>query len=614
MGACGSRAAEPADVDSDSVVHAQQVAVSNDNDDEADGTKAPLPPASLNRQPTSAKLLQLESNEGPPGDTDAEKMDWILKLLQGQRSNAYVAAKCLEKLALLVGVIEANRAESLQRGALPATVRAMRVHASEPKVQAWGCAMVANLAEGPTSSLFSGGAVEVVVNGMVHHSDDADVRELGCCALRNICRTEALRAEATKAGAKEAWLPAKQQRVGFAAEDDDGKATTSSEEEAPKRPRPLDRAPSAPGFVPPRVRGDSLAKPAAPPPSVLAAYEASAVAGEAPTAEEMLEELFRAVDAGDIGTTSALLGMGGTGLDVNGSLVDTSWTDAARKKKAAAQAAGTSAKPSLSRATSQAPAHVTPLLLAVRLANIDMIDALLQGGADPNVQNSTYPPVLTLAAFSGDEAILDKLLSHGAQVDARDSRGATALIAASFGGRVGIMRRLLEHEADVAAQAKDSMHALAAAAFHGNLEAINLLLEHGADPNLAAAKKATPTMLAVQSGSWQAVMRLVEAGGDPDRQDARGETALDYASAHVKAKQKKRELDAAKADELLENMQTALGKAPPKFGANGRERSDTGHVSSAPSASARSGKFSARESSADPKSPKKKKEKRESRI
>ena len=574
---------------------AQQAAVAHDAQQKAEmegateslAAAAKARPAALLRQATSTKLAQLQADT-IPGDTVVERIEWLLKLLSGQRAQEDVAIQILDQLSAQIGSVADHQVAALQRGVLSATIRAMRVHESKVQVQLAGCKLICNAVAceetsgakweeiGRWTGKFAGGAIEVLVSALrQHHASSEELLRLGGRALSSICRTDELREDAMHSGAEDGWLAHGPRGAAPGLHANQEKQKEAEKDEAtlavPKdveRPVPLNRAPSAPGFNPPRMRGESLAKPTAPALENYKTWDAAAPVGEAVSPQEVQMEIFRAVDKGDANAVRGLINAS-AGIDINVTVEDNSWMihkDGSNRP----------------HRRSQAPAMLTLLLVAARGGHSDVIDTLLAAGADPSVASANYPPAIVLAAFSGDLTLVRRLLEHGAAIDARDPRGATALIAATFAGGLAIMRHLLEHGAAVGAQAKDGMHALGAAAFHGNMDAINLLLEHGADVNQPAAKKATAPMLATQSGKWKAVLRLMEAGGDPDMRDANGETALDYASAHVSARKQRRELSASAADDLLEKLQTALGKAPPKFGENAtRQRSATGSLAGA---------------------------------
>jgi uncharacterized protein len=91
----------------------------------------------------------------------------------------------------------------------------------------------------------------------------------------------------------------------------------------------------------------------------------------------------------------------------------------------------------------------TPMLLASRSGNAAVMQALLDGGADPNgaTSNGTTPLMLTAAAGRLDAVKL--LLDKGADVNATErARDETALMFAAANGRADVIRLLLAKGAD----------------------------------------------------------------------------------------------------------------------------------------------------------------------
>ncbi len=93
-------------------------------------------------------------------------------------------------------------------------------------------------------------------------------------------------------------------------------------------------------------------------------------------------------------------------------------------------------------------------------------------------------PALIFAALYGHAEIVELLLERGADVNAKNDMENTALSYASEYGRHAVVKTLLEHGADVNGRYFLSITALMEAAENGQLEVVKLLLEHGADVEL----------------------------------------------------------------------------------------------------------------------------------
>jgi ankyrin repeat protein len=185
----------------------------------------------------------------------------------------------------------------------------------------------------------------------------------------------------------------------------------------------------------------------------------------------------------------------------------------------------------------------TPLYAAVEMRNpdftresppaaadsrdpMDLIQALLAKGANPNAQVNTTP-VRGFMQGSANWANFD---------------GQTAFIRAALAGDVKLMRLLLEHGSDPNMKTNDGATALMAAAGINwvvaqtysrsdaeYLEAAKLCLEKGADVNAANSQGFTPMIGAANRGFDGMVRLLAEHGAKLDVKDKQGRTPMTFA-------------------------------------------------------------------------------------
>ena len=120
---------------------------------------------------------------------------------------------------------------------------------------------------------------------------------------------------------------------------------------------------------------------------------------------------------------------------------------------------------------------------AAKEGNVPIVMLQIDGGMDVNVKQYTEGwACLATAADHGHIDLVNALLERGADVNQRMSNNCTALMTASDSGRIEIMKILLDNGADLSAAAK-GWTPLMYAAKNNQREAVELLLKRGADIN-----------------------------------------------------------------------------------------------------------------------------------
>jgi ankyrin repeat protein len=183
----------------------------------------------------------------------------------------------------------------------------------------------------------------------------------------------------------------------------------------------------------------------------------------------------------------------------------------------------------------------TPLWSAVDFRNLDaaegsgtngvtrepvlaLIRALLDRGANPNVQTKVEPPSRRW------------MMPFGARQWVNPA-GQTPFVRAALAGDVAVMRLLLEHRADPNIPTLAGVSALMSAAGVGwvprqtytepkesILEAVRLCIENGADVNASSSKGFTALHGAAYRGLDDVVQLLVQKGARLDVKDSEGRT------------------------------------------------------------------------------------------
>jgi peptidyl-prolyl cis-trans isomerase A (cyclophilin A) len=111
--------------------------------------------------------------------------------------------------------------------------------------------------------------------------------------------------------------------------------------------------------------------------------------------------------------------------------------------------------------------------------SLAMTNALLAAGADVQAAGGVSTPLVEAAA-RGPIEVVDALLQQGADVDASDATGNTPLMAASERGEIAIVDLLLQQRADANKRSKLGSTALALAQTAGYKTVVERLLQAGA--------------------------------------------------------------------------------------------------------------------------------------
>ena len=154
------------------------------------------------------------------------------------------------------------------------------------------------------------------------------------------------------------------------------------------------------------------------------------------------------------------------------------------------------------------------LRIAVEMKDWDEVRELLRQEFEVGKMNSgTDIPTLHFAADLGRADLVDALIQNGADVKAVTKNKWTALHLASTNGHVDTVKRLIQNGADVNAIAEYHGTALCQAAKHGRTEVAKVLIQKGADVNTVDKEsKFTPLHLASCNGYNDVAKLLIQNG------------------------------------------------------------------------------------------------------
>ena len=163
-------------------------------------------------------------------------------------------------------------------------------------------------------------------------------------------------------------------------------------------------------------------------------------------------------------------------------------------------------------------------------ASTELLNLLVNAGADVNMQGDMGWTALHQAAAGGHPEVLKLLVDAGADVNMVTGMGSTALYLAAQNGHTVVINLLVNAGADVNMQSGEGGTALRVAAQKGHTEVVKLLVDAGADVNMQNGEGWTALHVAAQKGHTEVVKLLVDAGADVNMQDGEGRTALHEAA------------------------------------------------------------------------------------
>lgn len=107
---------------------------------------------------------------------------------------------------------------------------------------------------------------------------------------------------------------------------------------------------------------------------------------------------------------------------------------------------------------------MTPLMIAARDGETEILWELLESGADVDALNNDGNPALWFACFNGNPEVIKMLIEYGAKLDSQNVNGATCLIYAASAGKFEVVKTLVEAGAEIKPETLDGFNALDSAA------------------------------------------------------------------------------------------------------------------------------------------------------
>ena len=173
---------------------------------------------------------------------------------------------------------------------------------------------------------------------------------------------------------------------------------------------------------------------------------------------------------------------------------------------------------------------VSAMVASGLIGDREIVELLLENGANPNQQDRHGSTPLHFAAASNQETLARLLIAKRADPDAKDEQGATPLhVCVQYGHDLSLCRLLLDAGADVNARDQWKDTPLHLAAEHGSEEVVSLLIAQGADlraknhldeiPFVEARDEKIRAMLDVHGVMEQRGERFVDSNMELDFED-----------------------------------------------------------------------------------------------
>ncbi len=172
----------------------------------------------------------------------------------------------------------------------------------------------------------------------------------------------------------------------------------------------------------------------------------------------------------------------------------------------------------------------TPLIVAARKGNRDMVELLISKDANVNAADFNAVTPLYNAVVSGDLDTVQLLVSNGADVHAKILGGESPLHATAYTGNPRIAELLLANGAEINVADQYGYTPLRRTVDKGNLAIAELLIKKGADIATKDTNGVTPLHVIARTENIALAELLIVGGADINVKDKNsGFTPLDYA-------------------------------------------------------------------------------------
>jgi len=171
----------------------------------------------------------------------------------------------------------------------------------------------------------------------------------------------------------------------------------------------------------------------------------------------------------------------------------------------------------------------TPLHLACANKNFNLVELLIEHGANVESKSKGHITPLSIACLSEYFNIAKLLIEHGANIESKDKNERTLLDVACQSGQFNLVKFLVEHGANIESKNKYGETPLHLACEYGHLNIVKLLLKKGANVDAKTIEGFTPFHTAIWFGNIEICKSLLVANADINAKSVEGITPLDLA-------------------------------------------------------------------------------------
>lgn len=170
------------------------------------------------------------------------------------------------------------------------------------------------------------------------------------------------------------------------------------------------------------------------------------------------------------------------------------------------------------------------LFEAINRGDVEVVKALIKGGADIEIKNKDGETPLLLAVKENKYDIAKFLINNGSDVSFVRKDGRSMLIEAVDEKDLRLTELLLKKGVAIDYKSRQNPPALFEAIDKGKIEIVKILLKEGADIEMKDKKERTALMYALDEGESEIAQLLIKADADVNAQTKDGWTVLMEAS------------------------------------------------------------------------------------